>query len=193
MCPKKEPPVSFWMRCLVMPTWRGTCSIQAMIEQDSRKTIAFVPQPDFSLSSQERHIFYDFLLLGQSPELACCTMAFVISEYGADKRQLTNGYHGRIQSDQSSSPNWGYDTIQVHAGLEEDPVYGQCTLPVYDSVAFKYKSSQAIAEAFGSKGLSDAFVYSRFGNVSRVPRTSDIGIPTLIRHQSPPLQHLRGE
>ncbi|KAF7192911.1 Homocysteine synthase [Pseudocercospora fuligena] len=91
-------------------------------------------------------------------------MASINANCSANIKPLTNGHHSRIRSDPPSSTTWGYDTIQVHAGLEEDPVYGQCTLPVYDSVAFKYKSSQAIAEAFGSEGLSDAFVYSRFGN-----------------------------
>jgi O-acetylhomoserine/O-acetylserine sulfhydrylase len=61
---------------------------------------------------------------------------------------------------------WHFDTLQVHAGLEESPVYGQCTLPVYNSGSFKFKTSASIGDAFSANMGTDQYIYSRMSNVS---------------------------
>jgi hypothetical protein len=58
---------------------------------------------------------------------------------------------------------WRFDTLQVHAGLERSPVYGQCTLPVYSSASFKFESSAVADAAFAT---TDKYIYSRCQNVS---------------------------
>jgi hypothetical protein len=75
----------------------------------------------------------------------------------------TNG-HTAVASPKASGPKkWRFDTLQVHAGLEESPVYGQCTLPVYSSVSFKFDSSVVAERAFS---INDRYSYSRYHNVS---------------------------
>jgi O-acetylhomoserine/O-acetylserine sulfhydrylase-like pyridoxal-dependent enzyme len=58
---------------------------------------------------------------------------------------------------------WHFDTMQVHAGLEESPVYGQCTLPVYNTASFKFRTTAVADDAFENM---DSYIYSRCQNVS---------------------------
>ncbi|KAH6634506.1 hypothetical protein B0J18DRAFT_442373 [Chaetomium sp. MPI-SDFR-AT-0129] len=56
---------------------------------------------------------------------------------------------------------WGFDTLQVHAGLEDRPPYGECTVPVYNTASFKFSSRAAADEAFA---ISTKHIYSRIHN-----------------------------
>jgi O-acetylhomoserine/O-acetylserine sulfhydrylase len=62
------------------------------------------------------------------------------------------------QKASGSTPAWRFDTLQVHAGLEKSPAYGQCTLPVYSSASFKFESSAVADKAFT---VLDKYIYSR--------------------------------
>ncbi|KAH8797967.1 hypothetical protein F5884DRAFT_848243 [Xylogone sp. PMI_703] len=60
--------------------------------------------------------------------------------------------------------SWRFDTLQVHAGLEESPVYGQCTLPIFNSGSFKFKSAADADDAFSATRGSNKYIYTRIGN-----------------------------
>lgn len=71
----------------------------------------------------------------------------------------------------STAAGWHFDTRQVHAGLESETAHGQCTLPVYNSASFKFKSSKSIQNAydFDEGPESQAYMYSRISNVGPSP------------------------
>lgn len=76
--------------------------------------------------------------------------------------------HHAFKAIVNQRPNWHFDTIQTHAGLEDETAHGQCSLPIYTSASFKFKSSKKIASAFSvADGPTvQTHLYSRFSNVS---------------------------
>jgi hypothetical protein len=74
-----------------------------------------------------------------------------------------NGQSALASQKRSDPGAWRFDTLQVHAGLEKSPAYGQCTLPVYNSASFKFNSSAVAGRAFT---VMDKYIYSRCDNVS---------------------------
>ena len=67
---------------------------------------------------------------------------------------------------EKKKPKWRFDTLQIHAGLEDHPRYGQCTLPIYNTASFKFASSAALNVALGDIASSQNHLYTRVSNVS---------------------------
>lgn len=83
-------------------------------------------------------------------------------------KAVANGHSQRGVSNGKASAGkraWGFDTLQVHAGLEAS-AYGECTVPVYNTASFKFSSRAAADEAFS---ISTKHIYSRIHNVSGGP------------------------
>lgn len=55
-----------------------------------------------------------------------------------------------------------FDTLQLHAGQQVDPVTGSCATPIYQTAAFKFKDFHS-AELIAS-GREPGFEYSRISN-----------------------------
>jgi O-acetylhomoserine/O-acetylserine sulfhydrylase-like pyridoxal-dependent enzyme len=81
-----------------------------------------------------------------------------------DGKDVTSGQAAFVGQKPSRARSWHFDTLQVHAGLEESPLYGQCTLPVYNTASFKFKTSAGADHAF--QNMTGSYIYSRCGNVS---------------------------
>ena len=58
-------------------------------------------------------------------------------------------------------PEWGFDTLQIHAGYTGDPTTGTQTVPIYATNAFHFPSVESAAARFALQGLGP--VYSRLG------------------------------
>lgn len=82
-----------------------------------------------------------------------------------DVKHLENPQHNN-EDTASGKPKWQFDTIQIHAGLEDDPKYGHCTLPIYNTASFKFASSAALNLALSDIASSQNHLYSRVSNVS---------------------------
>ena len=59
-------------------------------------------------------------------------------------------------------PEWGFDTLQVHAGFTGDEATGAQTVPIYATNAFNFPSVESAAARFALKELGP--IYSRLGN-----------------------------
>ena len=57
---------------------------------------------------------------------------------------------------------WGFDTLQVHAGQETDPVTGARALPIYQTTAFAFRDAQYAADLFALKEPGN--IYTRIMN-----------------------------
>ncbi|MDR0745458.1 MAG: O-acetylhomoserine aminocarboxypropyltransferase/cysteine synthase [Mediterranea sp.] len=55
-----------------------------------------------------------------------------------------------------------FDTLQLHAGQQADPINGSCAVPIYQTAAFKFKDFHS-AELIAS-GREPGFEYSRISN-----------------------------
>ncbi len=55
-----------------------------------------------------------------------------------------------------------FDTLQLHAGQEPDPVFGACAMPIYQTAAFAFKDFET-AKGIAS-GEDIGFEYSRISN-----------------------------
>jgi hypothetical protein len=84
-----------------------------------------------------------------------------------------NGEHNSNGSSTSkvvskATRKWHFDTLQVHSGLENETAHGQCSLPIYNSASFRFKSSKSIEDAysFSDGPRSQFYMYSRLSNVS---------------------------
>lgn len=58
--------------------------------------------------------------------------------------------------------NYRFETLSVHGGLEADPTTGARSLPIYQSNAFAFKSTEHAANLFGLK--ESGYIYSRIHN-----------------------------
>ena len=88
----------------------------------------------------------------------------------SEKKPLRASTNGIVKN----RPKWRFDTIQIHAGLEEDPKYGHCTLPIYNTASFKFGSSAALNVALSDISSSQNHLYTRVSNVS-LSRNDDWG------------------
>ncbi len=61
-----------------------------------------------------------------------------------------------------SNNNWSFDTLQIHAGQEADPVTGARALPIYQSTAFVFKDTDQAAARFSLQELGP--IYTRLNN-----------------------------
>ena len=59
-------------------------------------------------------------------------------------------------------PEWGFDTLQIHAGYTGDPTTGTQTVPIYATNAFHFPSVESAAARFALQELGP--IYSRLGN-----------------------------
>ena len=58
--------------------------------------------------------------------------------------------------------NYRPETIAVHGGLEADPVTGARAVPIYQSNAFKFNTTEHAANLFGLK--ENGYIYTRIHN-----------------------------
>lgn len=61
-----------------------------------------------------------------------------------------------------TSPNWSFETRQIHAGQEVDPTTGARALPIYQTTSFVFPDAQVAADRFALKDLGP--IYTRIGN-----------------------------
>ena len=57
---------------------------------------------------------------------------------------------------------WGFDTLQVHAGQEPDPVTGSRALPIYQTTAYVFRDAQHAGDLFALKEAGN--IYTRLQN-----------------------------
>ncbi len=58
--------------------------------------------------------------------------------------------------------SWGFDTLQVHAGQQADPVTGSRALPIYQTTAYAFRDSQHAGDLFALKEMGN--IYTRLQN-----------------------------
>lgn len=58
--------------------------------------------------------------------------------------------------------NWGFDTLQIHAGQVPDPVTGSRALPIYQTTAYVFRDAQHAADLFSLK--EEGNIYTRLQN-----------------------------
>ncbi len=61
-----------------------------------------------------------------------------------------------------SQPEFGFNTRQLHAGQEPDPTTGSCAVPIYQTAAYKFNSSEHAANLFSLKESGN--IYTRIMN-----------------------------
>ncbi|ORY85287.1 O-acetylhomoserine ami [Leucosporidium creatinivorum] len=61
-----------------------------------------------------------------------------------------------------AAPNYGFDTLQLHAGQVPDSSTNARATPIYQSTSFVFNSSEHAANLFGLKAFGN--IYSRIGN-----------------------------
>ncbi len=60
------------------------------------------------------------------------------------------------------APNFGFDTLQVHAGYQADPTTGARQVPIYQTTAYQFQDADHAARLFNLEELG--FIYTRIGN-----------------------------
>ncbi|OAP62552.1 hypothetical protein AYL99_01779 [Fonsecaea erecta] len=77
-----------------------------------------------------------------------------------------DGHVVPVKTPARAAGDWHFDTVQVHSGLEDETAHGQCTLPVYSSASFRFKSSKSISSAYSFEDgpKSQFYMYSRLSN-----------------------------
>lgn len=60
------------------------------------------------------------------------------------------------------SQNWAFETKQIHAARQSDPVTGATSLPIYQSTSFEFPSVEEAAARFSVEKLGQ--IYTRLGN-----------------------------
>lgn len=100
---------------------------------------------------------------------------------------VSNGIKGRNRK-------WGFDTLQIHAGLEESPRYGHITLPIYNTASFKFTEVDHLNHALEDISSSQNHLYTRVSNVSFLPwRQKELSYLLSLKHYSPLTTVLRNE
>ncbi|SDB97084.1 O-acetylhomoserine sulfhydrylase [Sanguibacter gelidistatuariae] len=61
-----------------------------------------------------------------------------------------------------STPNWSFETRQIHAGQTPDPTTGARALPIYQTTSFVFPDAGVAADRFALKDLGP--IYTRIGN-----------------------------
>ncbi|MDB2423574.1 aminotransferase class I/II-fold pyridoxal phosphate-dependent enzyme [Paracoccaceae bacterium] len=62
----------------------------------------------------------------------------------------------------SDSPNYGFDTLQVHAGARPDPATGARQVPIYQTTAYVFRDADHAAALFNLQEVG--YIYSRLTN-----------------------------
>ncbi|MBO9479127.1 O-acetylhomoserine aminocarboxypropyltransferase/cysteine synthase [Shimia sp. R11_0] len=62
----------------------------------------------------------------------------------------------------SEAPNFGFDTLQIHAGARPDPATGARQTPIYQSTAFVFRDAEHAAALFNLQEVG--YIYSRLTN-----------------------------
>ncbi len=62
----------------------------------------------------------------------------------------------------TTSPSYGFDTQQIHAGARPDPATGARQTPIYQSTAYVFRDAEHAAALFNLKEVG--FIYSRLTN-----------------------------
>ncbi len=62
----------------------------------------------------------------------------------------------------TDGPNYGFDTLQIHAGSRPDPATGARQTPIYQSTAFVFRDAEHAAALFNLQEVG--FIYSRLTN-----------------------------
>ena len=60
------------------------------------------------------------------------------------------------------SENWGFDTRQIHAGAQPDPVTGSRATPIHQTTAFQFRDSDHAANLFALSEIGN--IYTRIMN-----------------------------
>ena len=61
-----------------------------------------------------------------------------------------------------STPNFGFDTLQVHAGARPDPATGARQVPIYQTTAYVFRDAEHAAALFNLQEVG--YIYSRLTN-----------------------------
>jgi len=62
----------------------------------------------------------------------------------------------------SGTPNWSFETRQIHAGQEPDPTTGARALPIYQTTSYVFKDTEHAANLFALKEFGN--IYTRIMN-----------------------------
>ena len=62
----------------------------------------------------------------------------------------------------SDNPNYGFDTLQIHAGARPDPATGARQVPIYQTTAFVFRDADHAAALFNLQEVG--YIYSRLTN-----------------------------
>jgi O-acetylhomoserine (thiol)-lyase len=60
------------------------------------------------------------------------------------------------------SDNWGFETRQIHAGAEPDPTTGSRAVPIYQTTAYQFRSTEHAANLFALSEIGN--IYTRIMN-----------------------------
>lgn len=62
----------------------------------------------------------------------------------------------------TDAPNYGFDTLAIHAGAEPDPATGARQVPIYQTTAYVFKDADHAARLFNLQEVG--YIYSRLTN-----------------------------
>ncbi|MFT6944582.1 MAG: O-acetylhomoserine (thiol)-lyase, partial [Yoonia sp.] len=62
----------------------------------------------------------------------------------------------------TDGPNYGFDTLQVHAGARPDPATGARQVPIYQTTAYVFRDAEHAAALFNLQEVG--YIYSRLTN-----------------------------
>jgi O-acetylhomoserine (thiol)-lyase len=62
----------------------------------------------------------------------------------------------------SDTPNYGFDTLQIHAGARPDPATGARQTPIYQTTAYVFRDAEHAAALFNLQEVG--YIYSRLTN-----------------------------
>jgi len=60
------------------------------------------------------------------------------------------------------APNYGFDTLQIHAGAQPDPATGARQVPIYQTTAYVFRDAEHAAALFNLQEVG--YIYSRLTN-----------------------------
>src|SRR5215210_5712969 len=62
----------------------------------------------------------------------------------------------------NDTPQWSFETRQIHAGQTADPTTGARALPIYQTTSYQFKDTEHAASLFGLKEFGN--IYTRIMN-----------------------------
>ncbi len=76
----------------------------------------------------------------------------------------------------SDTPNWSFETRQIHVGQEPDSATGARALPIYQTTSYVFKDTDHAANLFALKEFGN--IYTRISPASTwSPRSTRCGPP----------------